>query len=79
MGESGSGVSYFIPEPINFSKVTRSSEETEKPWLKVTLKKINNLIKNKNVLIQYMDKGEPVTPCMDVYKEKFYLMEVLTS
>ena len=26
LGESGSGVSYFITEPRNFSKVTRSSE-----------------------------------------------------
>ena len=30
--ESGSEVSYFIPEPINFAEVTRLSEDIRKPW-----------------------------------------------
>ena len=30
-------------------------------------------------LVQDPDNGETVTPCMDVYKEKLNLMEVLTS
>ena len=37
-GESGSEVSYFIPEPRNFSDVTRLSDDINKPWLKATLK-----------------------------------------
>ena len=36
--EYGSEISHFIPEPINFSEVTRLPEEINKPWLKATLK-----------------------------------------
>ena len=46
-GESGSEVSHFIPEPRNFSEVTKLSENIRKPWLKVTLKEIKNLINNQ--------------------------------
>ena len=67
MGESGSEVSHFIPEP-NFSEVTKLSENIKKPWLKATLKDINNLINNQTFLIEYQNEGEPVTLCMDVYK-----------
>ena len=45
--KSGSEVSYFIPEPRKFSEVNRLSEDIRKPWLKATLKEINNLIKNQ--------------------------------
>ena len=34
------------------------------------MKEINNLINNQNFLIEYQNEGEPVTPCMDVYKAK---------
>ena len=40
--ESGSKISYFNPEPRIFSKVTRLLEDIRKPWLKETLKEINN-------------------------------------
>ena len=70
LGESGSQFSHFIPEPINFSEVTRLSDEIKKPWIKATLKEIKNLINNQNFLVEYPKKGEPVTPCMDVYKAK---------
>ena len=46
------------------------SENIKKPWLKATLKEINNLINNQNFLIEDQNEGEPVTPCMDVYKAK---------
>ena len=69
-GESGSEVSHFIPEPRNFSEVKKLSEKIKKPWLKATLKKINNLINNQTFLIEDQNEGEPVTPCMDVYKAK---------
>ena len=36
--ESGSEVSYFVPEPRNFAEVTRLSEDIKKPWIKATLK-----------------------------------------
>ena len=39
-----------------------------KPWLKVTLKEINNLINNQTFLREDQNEGETVTPCMDVYK-----------
>ena len=38
LGESGSEVSYFIPEPRNFTEVNRLSEDINKPWIKSTLK-----------------------------------------
>ena len=37
-GESGSEVSHFIPEPVNFAEVTKLSENIRKPWLKATLR-----------------------------------------
>ena len=70
LGESGSEVSPFIPEPRNFAEVTKLSENINKPWLKATLIDINNLINNQTFLIEYPEKYEPVTPCMDVYKAK---------
>ena len=70
LGESGSGVSHFIPEPRNFSEVKKLSENIKKLWLKETLKEIKNLINNLTLLIEDQNKGEPVTPCMDVYKAK---------
>ena len=39
-GKSGLDVSYFIPEPRNFSEVTILLDEIKKPWLKATLKEI---------------------------------------
>ena len=66
LGESGSEVSHFIPEPRNFTEVTKFSENIKKPWLKATLKQIKNIINNQTFLIEYQNEGEPVTPCMDV-------------
>ena len=37
---------------------------------KATLKEIKSLTNNQNFLVHDPDKGEPVTPCMDVYREK---------
>ena len=70
LGESGSEVSYFIPDPRNFAEVTMLSYEIKKPSLKANTKEIKNLINNQNILFQEPEKGEPVTPCMDVYKAK---------
>ena len=70
LGESGSEVSHFIPEPRNFAEVTKLLENIRKPWLKATLKEIKNLINNQTFMIEEPKDGEPVTPCMDVYKEK---------
>ena len=52
LGEYGSEVSYFIPEPRNFAEVTRLSEDIKKYWLKSTLKKIKNSIKNQIFRVQ---------------------------
>ena len=78
LGESGSEVSHFIPEPRNFAKVTKFSDDIRKPWLKANLNYINNLNNNHTFLVKDPKKGEPVNLCMDVYKAKFNLMEVLT-
>ena len=66
LGESGSEDSHIIPEPRNFSEVTKLSEKIKKHWLKATLKEINNLFKNQTILIEDQNEGEPVTPCIDV-------------
>ena len=68
MVESGSEVSHFMPEPRNFAEVKKLSENIKKPWLKATLKEIKNLINNQTFMIEDPKDGEPVTPCMDVYK-----------
>ena len=70
LDESGSEVSHFIPKPRNFVEVTKLSDEINEPWLKATQKEIKNIINNKTFLVQEPDKGEPLTPCMDVYKAK---------
>ena len=70
LGEYGSGVSHFITEPRNFAEVKKNPDNINKPWLKETLKEINNLINNHTFLIEDQNEGEPVTPCMDVYKTK---------
>ena len=69
-GETGSEVSHFIPEPINFAEVTKLAENIRKPWLKATIKEIKNLINNQTFMIEDPKDGEPVTPCMYVYKVK---------
>ena len=56
LGESGSEVSHFIPEPINFAEVTKLSDNIKKPWLKATTKEIKNLINNKNFLVEDTEK-----------------------
>ena len=70
MGESDSEVSHFILEPRNVSEMKKLTEDIRKPWLKATLKEINNLFNNQDFLIEDQNEGEPVTPCMDVYKSK---------
>ena len=70
LGESGSEISYFVTEPINFAEVNRFSDDIKKPWLKATQKEIKNIINNQTFIVQDPEKGEPVTPCMDVYKAK---------
>ena len=57
LGESGSEVSHFIPEPINFAEVTKLSDNIKKPWLKADLKEIKNLINNQTFLIEYQNEG----------------------
>ena len=68
LGESGSEVSHFIPEPRNFAEVKKISENIKKSWLKATLEEIKNLINNQTFLIEDQNEGEPVTLCMDLYK-----------
>ena len=68
--ESGSEVFHFIPEPRNFSEVTKFTYDIKKPWLKSALKEIKNLINNQTFLIEDPEKDETVTPCMGVYKAK---------
>ena len=48
--------------------MTKLSENIRKTWLKATLKEIKNLINNQTFLIEDQNEGEPVNPCMYVYK-----------
>ena len=50
--------------------MTKVSDDIKKPWPKVTLKYIKNLINNQTFLFEDLEKYEPVTPCMDAYKAK---------
>ena len=70
LGESGSEISHFIPEPRNFSDVIKLSYDINKPWLKANLKEINNLINDQTFLVEDPEKDRPVNPCIDVYKAK---------
>ena len=63
-------MSHFIPKPRNFTEVTKLAENIRKPWLKANLKEIKNLVNNQTFMIEDPKDGEPVTPCMDVYKAK---------
>ena len=47
LGESGSEVYHFIPEPRNFAEVTELPDDIKKPWLMVTMKDIKNIINNQ--------------------------------
>ena len=44
------------------------SDDIKKPWLKATKKETKNLINNNNYLVEYPNKGEPITKCIDLYK-----------
>ena len=46
------------------------SDDIKKPWLKSTLKDINNLINNHTFIVEDPDKYEPVTKCMNIYRAK---------
>ena len=46
------------------------SDYIKKPWLKSNQKEIKKRINNKTFLVEDPKKGEPVTTCMDFYKEK---------
>ena len=70
LGESGSEVYHFITQPRNFAEVKKSSENINKLWLGKNIKEIKNIINNQTLLIEDQTEGEPMTPCMDVYKEK---------
>ena len=76
MGESSSEFSHFIPEPRNFAEVKKMSDDIKKHWLKATVKEINNLINNQTFTVEYLEKYQPMTQCMDVYKAKINMMEV---
>ena len=77
LGKSGSEVCHFIEGLINFAEAKKISDDINKPWLKETQKEIKNLIKNQTFIFQEPDKGDPVTPCMDVYKAKIQSNESL--
>ena len=63
-------MSHVIPEPRNFAEVTILPADFKKARSKANLKEIKNPIKNQTFLMDEPEKRDPVTPFMDVYKEK---------
>ena len=51
-------------------KLPNLSDYVKKIWLKATQKEIKNPINNQSFLVEDPKKGEPVTPCMGIYKAK---------
>ena len=45
----------------NFSEVTKLSEDIKKTWLQENQKEIKNIINKQTFLVQYPEKGDPVT------------------
>ena len=45
--------------------------------MKTTLKEIKYIINNQTFLIRDPEKGDPVTPCMDVYESKIQYDRIL--
>ena len=54
LGESGSEVSHFIPEPRNFAEVTKMSENIRKPWLRAILLEPNPIVEIKIYVILFI-------------------------
>ena len=70
---------YFIPELRDFAEVKIFPADVKKDLLKATLKEIKNIINNQTFIMDETEKVDLVNSCMDVYKEKFNLIVVLTS
>ena len=70
LGESVSELSHFIPELSHFAEVKRLPEDVKKSWLKSTFKYIKNIFNKHNFIMNDPDNGDPVTPCIYVYKSK---------
>ena len=60
---------HFITVPGNFAEFTRLPEDVKKAWLEATLKELKVLINNQKFLMDDQEKGDTVTPCMEVYKK----------
>ena len=54
LGESGSEISHFIPEPRNFAEVTKLSENTKEPWLRAILLEPNPIVEIKIYVILFI-------------------------
>ena len=52
LNESGSELSYFILDPINFAEVKILIDDIKKPWIKSTMKEIKNIINNQSFIAQ---------------------------
>ena len=64
--QSVSKVSHFIPEPRNLAEVTKLPADFKKAWSKATLNQIKSSINTQTFLTDDPEKGDTVTPCMNV-------------
>ena len=61
-------MSQFIPEPRNFVEVLILPEDFKKILVESNFEIDKNLIIDHTFLMYDLEKGDPVIPCMDVYK-----------
>ena len=53
---------------MNFAEVTILPADVKKDWLRATLKEIKKIINNQTFIMNNPENGDPMTPCMNVYK-----------
>jgi len=70
LGEPGSEVSVFRPEPRNMHEMLRLPTDIREQWLKADRAELKNLIDNKTVQIENPKLGEKVYPTLSLYKVK---------
>jgi len=70
LGEPGSEVSAFRPEPKNLNEMLRLPADIREHWLKADRVELKNLIDNQTFYLASPRKGEIVYPTLSLYKVK---------
>jgi hypothetical protein len=70
IGDPGSEVSMFRPEPRNLSEMLKLPVDIRQYWLKADKAEIKNLVENNTFYLDYPREGERVYPTLSLYKVK---------